>query len=242
MTRIILIASEAQRLARGALAAASPDDVTPIITGAKLTVDATGKVTMAATDRYRVHRIFTDAVPRPAENRTEDGLANIWDEGSVILPREALKWISANALKLKFYSHVVIEFEPYVEATYNPATLGELGRIRIEVRAGMPDGSLLPDEEGMYAYACRPVAGRYPPVERLFDGLQWSSESNDKGVLLNIDFVAGLKPLAVRKGANARIRFTKPNDYGKPGPVGFSFEDNGKVYADAIIQPNLELR
>lgn len=248
MIRIRLVASEAQRLARGALAAASPDDVTPVITGGLLSVRADGQVTLVATDRYRVHRIFTDAIPKADENANDDGV-NIWDEGDVLLPRDALKWISANALKLKHWAHVVIEFDPYVPAvpasvsTGEPAYPGHLGSIRIEVRGGLgSELTLLPKEDGYLAYGCRPIAGNFPPVGRLFDGLEWSGESAAKGVLLNMDFVAGLKALGNRKGANARVRMSKPNEQGKPGPMGFAFEDGGKVYAEAIVQPNLDLR
>ncbi|WP_158685476.1 hypothetical protein [Microbacterium halophytorum] len=48
---------EAEWLIRGALAAASTDDVTPMLRAVHVTV-AGGRVTATATDRYRVHQLY----------------------------------------------------------------------------------------------------------------------------------------------------------------------------------------
>src|SRR5690606_7732268 len=53
---IRLTRADAEWLIRGALAAASKDDVTPVLCAIHWTVE-NGRVTVVATDRYRVHQL-----------------------------------------------------------------------------------------------------------------------------------------------------------------------------------------
>lgn len=238
MHTIILSTEEAKRLVDGALAAASKDDITPVINAAKLTRAVDGRVTMVATDRYRVHRMFTDDLgPAP---HTAPGGYPAWDEVEAILPYAALRWLSANARKLGYFATVVIDVEPWKQGH-------ELGSVSIAVRAGLPNSNgllELPHADGYLGYGCRPVPGVYPPVDRLFAELKDPEEIDLRGILLEADFLADLKVLKrdpKRRGNPARVRMSKPTDGGRPQPVRFEFAHEGKVYADAIIMPNLDL-
>ena len=239
MHTIILSVDEAKRLADGALAAAEKDGLTPIINAAKLTRAADGRVSLVATDRYRVHRMLTAELAPPTG--TQPGGYPAWDEVETVIPYAGLKWLAANAKKLGHFATVVIEIVPW-EDSVSP------GSIAIEVRAGLPNSNGLLEmdrADGYLGYACRPVAGTFPPVDRLFADPQPPNEIDERGVLLEVNFLADLKKLkrySSRRGEPARVLTSRKSQSGRPGAVRFEFADNGKVYADALIMPNLDLR
>lgn len=239
MHTITLNVNEAKRLADGALAAATKDEIMPAIHAAQLTRSADGRVAMIATDRYRVHRMFTDELgPAP---HTAPGGYPAWDEVSTILPYGALKWLSANAKKLGHYATVVIDVVPWESGV-------ELGSIGISVRTGLPNDNgliLHPEADGYLGYGGRPVPGSFPPVGRLFAALEPATEVEERGILLEVDFLADLRVLKRnpgKRGDPVRIRMSKPSAAGKAQAVRFEFAHEGKVFADALIMPNLDLR
>jgi hypothetical protein len=237
MSVITLNVDETKRLVDGALAASSKDDVTPVLRGAQLTRTVDGRVSMVATDRYRVHRMFTDDVG-PAPHIAPGGYPT-WDEVETVVPHAGLKWLSANARKLGYFATVWITVDPHED-------MGHPGSILIEVRAGLPNsqGLEMDRADGYLAYACRPVAGTYPPAHKWFGTLEDPEEVSPKGLLLEADFLADLRVLKRspgRRGEPVRMRASKPHVGGRPNAVRFEFSHEGKVYADALIMPNRDL-
>lgn len=221
MNRITLASAEAKRLAVGTLAAMPADATTPIIYGAHVSLQEDGTVVAVATDRYRVHRIFTQSY----------GDTHVAHE--IVIPKDAVKWLAANAVKLGFFSKVTIESEPR-DGVY-------AGLVRIRVAAGMPDGADADESLGLYAYSCQPTAGNFPPVARLYESSEPAVDIADTEVAVNPDFLVSLAALKRGKyNIRAKIRHTKRSLPGKPGPLMFEFTNSDApdvVYADALVQP-----
>lgn len=226
MNRIIRISpADAKRMADGALAAVSKDDIAPILTGALLELDATGAASMTATDRYRVHRIHAKALPGAVGGHEPHG---------VQLTGDALKFLSVNATRLGHFSVVII--------TSSVVDDGENGRaaVRIEVRRG--DGNS-GDEYGLLAFADFQLYGQFPPVHRLFDDLV--SATDAETVRLNTSLIASISKLQKRKGSPVEVMQTAKQN-GKHGPVVFRFREDAPtegepaLYAEALIQPQIQ--
>lgn len=80
---LLLDAGQLRWALRGALAAASKDDVTPVLCAVNWVVDSK-HVHLVATDRYRVHETL---VPRPKGAAT----------GEFVMDRAQAQWILANS-------------------------------------------------------------------------------------------------------------------------------------------------
>jgi len=212
---LTITATDAKYLADAMLAAASRDNVTPLLCAARVYVDKDG-VHAVATDRYRVHRVHLEAVKK---NRAHE----------FVIDRTMLTWLARNALVFKAYGSVV---------TFTTTPPGEgkddKGLIRAEVRADADAD----DGYGTLSRTGFPVRGTFPTVERLFAEAE-ENVSDIGSVSLNLEFLAGLRPLTPMRGMTPLIRATQKPEYKKPGPVWFTFEYDGKVRAEALVQPNL---
>lgn len=220
MPTIVITPEEAKLIADGCLAATSKDDVTPLICAAHITADEDGKVTAAATDRYRVHRIFAKSTAQHKE------------PFDVVLDNATLKWLSVNARRyVKGWPDPIV----VIDADERDGT--KHVTITIQESASGAGRSLSLEEYG--------VAGVYPPIARLFDEIDPESKVAES-VGLRPEYLGALGALIRRKGQPVKMftpRSARLGSTTKAAPVRFEFQDDaGNVYADALIQPHLGLR
>lgn len=190
-TRTILLDAHRLRWAlRAALAAASKDDVTPVLTAVSWQV-RDKHIHLLATDRYRVHETL---IPRPK------GVA----QGEFLMHRAQAEWILANSHKpARHYS------EQSIRITWT-ADDGP-GRIKAEVIASSePDAPV-------FIYDTAAVKGVFPPVHRLFSGHD-GEEARQEAVGLDPSLVARLADLVQYRGEPLIFSMPKQAD-GKTGPV-----------------------
>jgi hypothetical protein len=219
---ITLEASDAKYLADGMLAAMSRDDVTPVLCTAHISFD--GELVVAvATDRYRAHRVFVNAVSKssPVE---------------FMMPRAAVEWLSKNAGAFSkrgsrsIHPKVDIEFTPGAAPDVRP---NDNGVVRVVVRHDVTCDSL--------AFSTSGVRGNFPPVYKLIDKAR-DAKSGPASGRLNLTFMGKLSALEPYRGFPSHVKFTDDDDTRKPAPVYISYVDDMRIYADAILQPNLEAR
>ena len=202
--------------------AASSDDVTPVITSVRISVES-GQVTAVATDRYRIARtIFmpslTDQLEPPAE-------------GSILISAKELTkfWngIKVNALK----SQLPIIFTILTDEQY-------------------PDNKMYHLEYDGMRIEGNGMRGNYPPIEGLMSGYDVTECSGVPAVALKPKFLADLDKLfsafdsaKPSKDIAWTFRF-KATESGRPGPVYITRNgertDGGTL--DYLVQPNLLLR
>lgn len=218
---VTIKAHAARYLAEGMLAAVSKDNVTPTICGAHIRVEK-GELVGVSTDRYRVHRVVLDV----------DGKSKPHE---FILPREALQWLEKNA---GAYSRrrsgpyePVVTFTTHLPAEGAPAS--DTGTVEITVQRSVS----LPDR---IAYVGPLTKGTFPTVERLFAVARDADEVPGR-LRLNLDFVGSVQHLNADRGSAPLIRFTASDTPNKPGPAHIVFAFGEKVYAEALVQPNLEI-
>lgn len=203
-------AEKARYLAQVALAAASRDDVTPVICGGMFSASG-GVVTAVATDRYRVHR---------ARWITDGELEAVPPS---FIPREALRWLVSN---VAFFGRLGGFADPKVEITWTPDTepiaAGKAPKGLKGSSIRIPAGTVtirIP-EPGGQAYLELTVQlhpGNYPPVEQLIDkalALEASAPppSND----LNVGHLAETRVLAESRYERAVMRFVRPDPQTRP--------------------------
>lgn len=213
-TTFALNVYDARYLAEVALAAASKDDITPIINAGCFDVEK-DHVSVTATDRYRVHQAAAK-LSRPAKPHR------------VVLSREALTWIVKNAAAFRgsFLDSPTLTIS---------ATEGSDGP-SVTITISAEDGrSLTLNTFG--------VKGNYPPVSKLIDNARAVDEAPGHAQL-RLDFVGKTAALAHSKYESGRVKFTVSENPNKPGPVLIEYADpeTREVYATALVQPNLELK
>jgi hypothetical protein len=216
--RFTLAPDTAKRLALAALSAVSADYVTPVITGGMLEqIDAT-HVRITATDRYRVHTALLElTAPTPG----------LWAE-TIIIPAAALRWLSSNARYYssrawrKLYAEALPEITLHVD--------GERNTLTISVTAGAGEASV--------SWSGPTIPGHFPPVGRLF-GIAREAEITTAVGRMSLEFLGSAGVL----GNDPRVKFTVGSGPNKPGPVYVSFTDpaTGELYAEAVVQPKLEI-
>lgn len=221
---IRLTRAAAEWLIRGALAAVAKDDVTPVLEAIHWTVEG-GRVTVVATDRYRVHQLHTQIDDTTISGsflmdaRIAKRLVTSWHT-----PRSAyrdqlviIRWTDADAVLPK--THVGRIPRRYI------------GTVGFEILADAQD-----PESDRISLTSTQVRGTFPPVTKLFD-----EPAEDAGaevlrdIALNTYFVDATKWLNDVHGAPMRFTMPRANDK-KPRPVVIS---NISGTARALIQPNL---
>jgi len=195
---------DALYLARSGVAAASKDDVTPVITGVLLSAED-GVVKALSTDRYRVHRA-TLAV---------EGVGSF---PPFLVPEKALRWLIANA---SFFGRGFLP--PTVRWEFNPTE--EVAPSATGSGTPAPGGTVTTwilesgsDELGHLSHRTNLIAGNFPSgVEKLMDdALAAEAVSGDQGTL-NLDFLAGCRALASYRGEMPKVRFVAGANPSKSG-------------------------
>ncbi|MFC5930864.1 hypothetical protein [Cryobacterium melibiosiphilum] len=145
------------------------------------------------------------------------------EDHEFIISRSSLEWLDKNVGTFgSFQAH-----RQRVTITTN------LDALNITVRA-----SDLPEAESV-SWSGRTTKGNFPPVIRLIEKAR-ESEPISAEASFRLEYLAKAKVLS-HLGDAPLIRFTVSENPNKPGPVYFAFSSAGKVYAEAIIQPNLNL-
>lgn len=221
--------AQVEWLIRGALAAASKDDITPVLTCIHWVV-ADGRVTVTSTDRYRVHQLHVDA-PKNAP------------DGSFLMQREqASRLLASKHTPRSLYPHQVVDLS-WVDGVSEGAPMPRKpdaaakrrasGSIRFDVFASDSPGAEVISYEGLQ------VRGIFPPVGRLFPE---SVETGERSatLVLNPEFLSATRWLRTGRGS---LRFTMPtvndeNGEPKKGPSPVLVV-NTEGTARALIQPHV---
>lgn len=196
--------ADAAYLARAGIAAASKDDITPVITGVLMSA-TDGVVKVVATDRYRVHR------------------AKLAVEGAeltpFLIPRKALAWLDANKGFFGRPRSLIVEpvatfdFEPgeYPMSSHSTGIPAPEGTFTVTIRENSTD------DASQISYRTALIKGNFPGIESVLDAAIAAEDATDTGYL-NMDFLSGCRQLADYRRENPRIRFVKTNE-AKAGQV-----------------------
>lgn len=212
-------------LLQGALAAASTDDVTPVLTGVHWTVGE-GRVTVIATDRYRVHQLYVPA-PEGAPDGTflmEPHQANLLRK----LQHSRARRLSGEAVELTW-----VDPEPWpVEGVYGTVPRRFCGSIAFRLLSSEDA-----DADVLSGIASQ-IRGKFPPVWGLFPdadaaGTEQVVRAHD--LLLKPEHLAKTAHLRVSKGEPLRFVYPPSGD-GKQQPV---LVENIQGTARAMLQPFL---
>lgn len=220
----ITIPAEGLRWAlRAAITAAARQDVTPVLCAVHFAIKG-GKLSIAATDRYRVHEAVID-IPKDAP------------EGEFLMHRDQAQWILANFHKpLRSYTDQMIRLEwtggdatAKISSKSTPAERRRAaGVISVEVLASSAEGA------PSFRYELEAVKGNFPPVRRLFPE-NFDDAERVVEVALSPNLMARLADLTRHRGEPLRFVMPRVAD-GKAQPV---VVQNGDGTARALIQPNI---
>lgn len=217
-------------LLRGALAAVSKDDVTPVLCAVHWTI-ADGRVTVTSTDRYRVHQLFV-----PAPKGTPDGEFLMDRRQAVLLQK------SWHTPRRTYQSQAVVL--TWTDPEPRPAAGLPVGRVTPKM-ARRYSGSLTfdifaTDEDGADRITndSAQVRGTFPPVGRLFPDEPKEGEPVNQ-LLLAPEYLSATRYL--RSGFGA-LRFVFPRvkaDDPAAAKVQPLLVVNTEGTARALIQPNI---
>lgn len=228
-----LPAHQAEWLIRGALAAASKDDVTPVLCAVQWTI-ADGRVTVTSTDRYRIHQLF---VPAP------EGTA----DGEFLMHREHAAWLlkAWHAPRRIFREQMVYitwtdpdgSKAPPARKSRTAEVRKAHGTTRFDVYAyDHPDADVV-------SYERLQVAGNFPPVARLFpDEADLDGEPVAQAGFVP-ELIGDTRHLRTGYGSLRFITVRTPTDDVKrtPNRQAPMLVVNTEGTARALIQPNLLL-
>ncbi|WP_417556122.1 hypothetical protein [Microbacterium sp.] len=203
-----------ERALKFVLAAASKDDVTPVLTGVKWTTEGS-VLTLTASDRYRVCVAKID----------------VGDDADldVLMTGTQAKWILAQ-------KHMPMRDNPdqFVEVsapTLVPSSEGDRKPVPVvtaRVVAATFEGA---DEFSMTAVS---IAGNFPPVDRLF--VEHGKAERADVVGLSPALLDFLKMMPGNRGEPIKMYAPELGAHGKAGPVQFESLDGS---LRALLQPNL---
>lgn len=183
-TTLSLPVADAVYLAKAGLAAASKDDITPVLTGVVLSA-TDGVVKVIATDRYRVHRATVDS----------EGA----ELAPFLLPQRALRWLVANASFFGRPRQVLVA--PIVTFTFFPKEWPDASKAATGVIPA-PSGSLTisivengGDNPDAVSVTTELIQGNFPPVEVLLDEAL-AAEDVIEETTVNLDMISGARALA----------------------------------------------
>jgi hypothetical protein len=208
---LLLDAGQLRWALRGALAAASTDDITPVLCAVNWMVEGR-HVHLIATDRYRVHETL---VPRP------EGA----EAGEFIMDRRQAAWILANA-----HRPARIFPQQQIRVTWTEGTATKAGRITVEIIAS--DAADAPT----FRYDADAVRGNFPPVHRLFKPAATDAEKEPLDMVgLDPRYLASMQHLVGYKGEPLVFTVPKPGEK-KHSPM---LVNNVAGTARALLQPNI---
>ena len=221
MAAIILRRDDAAYLVDVALSAASSDDVTPVLCGARVTAED-GHVRVLATDRFRVHTTRVRAVEAQ-------------DDFDAIIPREALLWLRKNlgyfGSSGRHSQRVTILMGQHLKQERVRDLPGILCVTVSETDA---------DESASVQWNGTHVLGNFPQVMRLVEEAR-TADPAATPPLLNMGYVAKIARLS--RGAHQPLRVKLTASKGtKPGVVYFSVEHETGLLSEALLQPHIEPR
>lgn len=165
--KITLAQHEAEWLLNGALAAASKDDVTPVLCAVQWEVEG-GRVTVTATDRYRVHQLHVKTESTASgsflmSRRQAEALLKSWH-----LPRSRFP---GQKVDLEWEDGDQAEAEGVRKLSYADARKLDRDPERILRIAGrLTFTTYVPHDPtgARITYTAAQVRGTFPPVARLF--------------------------------------------------------------------------
>lgn len=207
-TTLSLPVADAVYLAKAGLAAASKDDITPIITGVVLSA-ADGVVKAVSTDRYRVHRATVESAGA--------------DLAPFLLPQRALRWLVSNASFFVRPRQVLVE--PIVTFTFFPQEWPDANKVTPDVVCA-PSGSLTisivengGDNPDAVSVTTELIKGNFPPVERLLDAAIAADDVSER-TPVNLDLLSRSRVLARWRDEQPVIRTVKTGaDRNKSGQM-----------------------
>lgn len=208
---LLLDAGQLRWALRGALAAVSKDDVTPVLCTVNWIVEGR-HVHLVATDRYRVHETL---VPRPKGAAT----------GSFMMDRQQAAWILANAHRpARSYP------EQQIRVSYVEGAPTKAGRIEVEIIASVAA------DAPVFRYDADAVRGNFPPVHRLFTPAPTDAEKEPVDMVgLDPRYLASMQHLVGYRGEPLVFTIPKPGEK-KHSPM---LVTNVAGTARALLQPNI---
>jgi len=221
-TVVELPVADALYLARAGIAAVSKDDITPVITGVRLSAEG-GLLKVLATDRFRVHRAVA-----VLEGDVSFEPVNV--------PSSAWRWLIANA---GFFGRGLLDPLLRIEivrkeaAKPSPLPAGSLQ---------LPEGSVTvtiyesTDTDGPFvALHTQLVPGGFPEgVEKLLDdAIATDPDASDAGTV-DLDFLAKCRPLASYRGEKPKVKFVAGSNPTKPGQVVVTYSQGQALIAKAL--------
>ncbi len=225
---IRLPAAEAAWMLRGALAAASRDDVTPVLTAVEWTV-GDGRATVTTSDRYRVHQLYS-------KHLIGDDDAEVPAAGTFLMHRSQatrlLKSLPSRRGDLACASVDLTwtDAEPIPAGHTGKIAARHHGSIRFEIDF---DGT---DAGERLAHSAPQVRGNFPPVARLFPEDAPTEGEFMPQIGLQPEFLADTRWLRSGFGSLRFIVPRIPEGAPKLAPV---LVVNTEGTARALIQPVL---
>lgn len=220
---IALSAWQAEWLIRGALAAASSEEVTPVFRAIKWTVGA-GRVTVIATDRHRVHQLHVS-------------IPDVEVSGEFIMPRQQAELLlrSWHAPSRRRRDQLVklawTDAEPLPDGFTGKIGRRYTGTVEFTILSDSTDDADRISHEGAQP------RGNFPPLESLFDKFAEQADSDAPRaaqISLNPTFLAGTRWL--RSGFGSLLFRMPAEAEMKHGPI---YVANTEGTARGLIQPNL---
>jgi hypothetical protein len=212
---------EALYLARAGVAAASKDDITPVITGVQLSAE-NDVVKVLATDRYRVHRATV----------TVEGAGTF---EPVNIAGSAWRWLVSNA---NFFGRGILQPVVKFDIIRDEAATETAHGLRLAGgQATFTVHESDADEADFVGYRSSLIAGMFPArVENLLDqAFEQESDATDSGTV-DLDLLAGCRALASYRGEKPRIRFVPSAGSQKTGQVLVAYKNGA-----ALIQKGTEV-
>ncbi|WP_295035744.1 hypothetical protein [uncultured Microbacterium sp.] len=223
---------EVDWLLRGALAAASKDDVTPVLCAVQWTI-ADGRVTVLATDRYRVHQLYVRA-----PKGTPDGEFLMDRSQADLLLR--LRHSNARRLAGEVVELTWTDAETLPDPAPRKVARRYCGTLRFDIIAH--DGA----DADVLSHTTEQVRGTFPAVGRLFDASSESESERASEMALDPEYVSAARHLRVDRGEP--LRFIIPARSEQDAQIAGGSRRrpvlilNGSGTARALIQPNLMLK
>ncbi len=214
--RLELAASAAKRIADGCAPAVSRDDVTPVLAGVFVKIEA-GEVSAWATDRYRAHCVTAPVMSQRAGKHL-----------GAIVPRHVWVWLGKVAGRLypggPFARRVVFEFEQREDG--DPVASGS---VRVTVCA---DGG-----ESVQIHAPL-IAGNFPPIWGLFKVAEAAGPA-ERVLPIGARFLVDVSRIAGRHGA-VTVRHTAAPGGKLTGPTVVTCGDRFTALIQPIYKPKEE--
>lgn len=251
LASVTIAGHDAWALADLGLAFSATEEVTPALVGAQISTEGDELVTLA-TDRYKVGR-HRAPVMRPADATSArerfaggDGSDAPEIPPGVLLPRDALLWIRANARGPRTHGERVVtievlrEEEPPAKHRGRPVTRNANAHsyaIRVLVQYNAPKTRRAFTWEGVTEYAV------LPPVGRLIDDARTAEPAVLDGDVWEPRSIAAV--VRVSGGVPIIMRATKPHEGRESGTVYFASRATNaseRVVVDGVFQANRRFR